>query len=86
MVIYSIDMTISVTKFKARCLSLLRQVERKSAAIEITRRGKVVARVVPALAHCASLQKPWERLQGTGVLVAKPEEAFLSESDFDAAT
>ena len=48
MVIYNVLMTITVTAFKAKCLELLRQSEGRAEPIEITRHGKVIARVVPA--------------------------------------
>ena len=77
-------MTITVTEFKAKCLRLLRNVETEGETIEITRRGKVVARVVPAVTAAGSHKKPWERLRGSGRLLAKPEEGVLAESDFEA--
>jgi prevent-host-death family protein len=41
-------MAISVTELKARCLELVHEVEAKGKPMLITRRGKVVARLVPA--------------------------------------
>ena len=76
-------MTISVTAFKANCLELLRQLEGESAPIEITRHGKIVARLVPPAYGSASVS-PWERLRGTGVLLATAGESVLSDDDFDA--
>ena len=78
-------MTISVTEFKTKCLQLLKEIEAGGEPIEITRRGKVVARIVPAGLATASDKKPWERLRGHGRLLAKPEEGVLSESAFVAA-
>jgi prevent-host-death family protein len=42
------QMDISVTDFKARCLDLIRKVEEGGKAITIRRRGRVVARLEPA--------------------------------------
>ena len=41
-------MTISATHFKARCLELMERVNRTRRPITITKRGKTVARLVPA--------------------------------------
>jgi prevent-host-death family protein len=40
-------MTISATKFKAQCLSLMDRVNRTKRPLSITKRGKVVARLFP---------------------------------------
>ena len=39
---------IAVSEFKAKCLHLLDEVQRSRLEIVVTKRGKVVARVVPA--------------------------------------
>jgi prevent-host-death family protein len=39
---------IAISEFKAKCLSLLDQVEKTKTPIRITRHGKPVAEVVPA--------------------------------------
>ena len=39
------NMDISVTKFKAHCLDLIRKVEKGSEPVTIKRRGKPVARL-----------------------------------------
>ena len=76
-------MTISITELKARCLEIIREVEANGEVVEITRRGEVVARLLPATVAAADV-KPWERLRGTGVLLATPEESVLEDSDFEA--
>ena len=40
-------MQVAVTEFKAKCTKLFRTVEQDNETIEITRRGKVIAVVVP---------------------------------------
>jgi prevent-host-death family protein len=40
---------VSATEFKAKCLSLLDEIEQSGAAITVTRRGKPVAVLGPAL-------------------------------------
>ncbi|KAB2931685.1 MAG: type II toxin-antitoxin system Phd/YefM family antitoxin, partial [Rhodocyclaceae bacterium] len=39
---------VSVSEFKAHCLDVIRQVERAGTAVDLVRRGKVVARLVPS--------------------------------------
>lgn len=38
---------ISVSEFKAKCLSLIQQVQKTKAPIRLTKRGKPIAEVVP---------------------------------------
>jgi prevent-host-death family protein len=39
---------IAISKFKARCLSLLDEVSKTKTPLRVTRRGKAIADVVPA--------------------------------------
>jgi prevent-host-death family protein len=39
--------TVAVSEFKAKCLSLLEEVSKTKTPIRVTRRGKVLADVVP---------------------------------------
>ena len=41
---------VSISEFKAKCLSLLEQVNKTKKPLRITRRGKPVAEVVPPTA------------------------------------
>lgn len=77
-------MVISVTAFKSRCLGILRQIERRGEAIEITRHGRLVARIVPPPRGPTVRVAPWLRLRGTGRLLGRPGESVLSDRDFDA--
>lgn len=76
--------TVSVTEFKSHCLNVIRRVEQDGTAIDLTRRGKVVARLVPS-ATAAQGTPPWLRLRGHGRLSAAPEESVLDAEEFDAA-
>jgi prevent-host-death family protein len=38
---------ISVSEFKAKCLSLLQQVQKTKSPIRVTKRGKPIAEIVP---------------------------------------
>jgi antitoxin (DNA-binding transcriptional repressor) of toxin-antitoxin stability system len=74
---------ISVSEFKAHCLDMIRQVEQAGAAVDLTRRGKVVARLVPT-APATQGTPTWLRLRGRGRLAAQPGESVLDATDFDA--
>ncbi|MBC7944769.1 MAG: type II toxin-antitoxin system Phd/YefM family antitoxin [Burkholderiales bacterium] len=76
-------MDISVTEFKANCLELIRKVEEGGEVITIRRRGKIVARLEPPKSHEKEV-KPWEKLRGSGVLLAEPGESVISDEDFEA--
>ncbi len=78
-------MDISVTRFRASCLELIRQVETGGQPVDIRRRGKIVARLAPAPLPVAIAPRPWERLRGSGRLLAEPDEAVLSAEDFETA-
>jgi prevent-host-death family protein len=39
---------IAISKFKAKCLSLLEEVSKTKIPIRVTRRGKAIADVIPA--------------------------------------
>lgn len=75
---------LSVSEFKLRCLDVIRRVERDGAAVDLTRRGKVVARLVPTTAAPRGTPT-WARLRGHGQLHARPEESTLDATAFDAA-
>ena len=86
MTIWGSEMTIfavSVSEFKAHCLDVIRQVEQAGAAVDLTRRGKVVARLVPT-APASQGTPTWLRLRGRGRLAARPEESVLAAAQFDA--
>ena len=54
---------VSVTEFKAHCLDVIRQVEQEGTAVDLTRHGKVVARLVPT-PRTVQGASPWLRLRG----------------------
>jgi len=74
---------VSVTEFKAHCLDVIRQVEQDGTAIDLTRHGKVVARLVPTPQTAQGIS-PWLRLRGRGRLGGTPEATVLDAADFDA--
>ena len=74
---------VSVSEFKAHCLDMIRQVEQAGAAVDLTRRGRVVARLVPTASASADTP-PWLRLRGHGVLRMRPEDSLLNAAEFEA--
>lgn len=84
MAIYPLNMAISVTDLKHRLLQIIRQVESSAEPIDVTRRGKLVARIIPPPLVAAQGARPWERQRGSGRLLAAAEESVLADSDFDA--
>ena len=77
-------MDISVTRFRATCLELIRRVEAGGEPVDIKRRGKVVARLAPPPRSGVGPRRPWQRLVGTGELLAEPGESVLETGDFEA--
>ncbi len=57
-------MHISVTEFKNHSLRYLRELRKSGEAILISKRGKVVAKLVPV--HDEQAEKPWRILQSAG--------------------
>lgn len=74
---------ISVSKFKAHCLDVIRQVEAGGAAVDLVRHGRIVARLVPTTSAAPDMPA-WLRLRHHGVLSAAPDESVLDASDFTA--
>lgn len=85
MAIYNIEMDISVTEFKHRCLEIVRRVEESGEVVSITRRGKVVAQLEPSSLSSPGANKPWKRLRALGgKLAARADESAIRDEDFEA--
>ncbi|HQW10468.1 MAG TPA: type II toxin-antitoxin system Phd/YefM family antitoxin [Steroidobacteraceae bacterium] len=84
--IYNLEMDISVTAFRQRCLELIRQVEKTGRPVTILRRGKPVARLgSPGIGGGDSALSPLAQARAWGgTLLAKPEESALRAGDFEA--
>jgi prevent-host-death family protein len=54
--------TVAASEFKAKCLRLLDQVEEEGRTLVITKRGRPVAKVVPASPPKRSLRGTWKGL------------------------
>jgi prevent-host-death family protein len=74
---------VKATEFKAGCLALLEQVARTGEPITVTKRGRPIAQVIPAVPTNARF--PQEALRGTveilGDIVSPvlPSDAWESE-------
>ncbi len=78
-VMYTGHMKISASAFKARCLRLLDQVNRTGEELVILKRGRPVARLVPARED-----KPWLALRGRGAFVGDPFAPVIAEAEIEA--
>lgn len=74
-------MEIAAAEFKAKCLALLDRVRERGEVITITKRGRVVARLVPAGDEA---DRPWMRLRGTARWHGDPFAPAVEESEVDA--
>lgn len=73
--------TIPAAEFKARCLALIDRVRERGEPITITKRGRVVARLVPA---GAEEERPWLGLRGKGRWTGDPRAPVVEERDIEA--
>jgi prevent-host-death family protein len=53
-------------EFKAKCLSVLDEVEKTRKEVVVTKRGRPVAKVVPI---SEDKPKTWGRMKGTGIIL-----------------
>jgi prevent-host-death family protein len=73
--------TIAAAEFKAKCLALIDRVHEEGEPITITKRGRTVARLVPA-GH--DDERPWLRVRGTLQKYDDPFAPAVDERDIDA--
>ena len=74
-------MKIAAAEFKAKCLSLLDRVREDGQTITITKRGRVVARLVPA---GDEEDRPWMRVRGRARWNGDPLAPAVDEAEIDA--
>ena len=74
-------MKVPAAEFKAKCLALLDRVRDEGTTITITKRGRVVARLVPAGDED---ERPWERVRGRARWKGDPLAPAIDEDDVDA--
>ena len=77
-------MQISISDFKAKCTQVVREVGTKYQTVELTNRGKVVARLVPPEPEAQpDPQSFFGSLRGT-VAYQPNWDASLDEGDWEA--
>ena len=74
-------MRIAAAEFKAKCLALLDRVSQDGQPITITKRGRVVARLVPAEDQD---ERPWLRIRGRARWTGDPFAPAVDEDEIDA--
>ena len=74
-------MDMMAADFKAKCLALLDHVRETGESITITKRGRVVARLVPA---GDENERPWERVRGVVRWRGNPFAPVVDEAEIDA--
>lgn len=74
-------MKIAAAEFKAKCLALLDEVHERGNPITITKRGRVIARLVPATDED---QRPWLRVRGRATWKSDPFAPVVDEDEIDA--
>lgn len=74
-------MKMTATDFKARCLAVLDRVRDRGETVVITKRGRVVASLVPA---GDTEDRPWLRVRGTARWHGDPFAPAIEEADVEA--
>ncbi len=72
-------MRITATDFKAKCLRLIDEVNETGEALEISKHGKLIAKVVPIEG-----KTPWKRLNGKGRFTGDPFAPVVHDSEIHA--
>ena len=73
---------IAVSKFKATCLAVLKQVNRTGEPVLVTRFGKPVAEVVPP-SSVAQPRRMLGRMRGTGRILGDIISPVADENDWE---
>jgi len=74
-------MKMAATEFKAKCLAVLDRVRDRGEAVTITKRGRVIARLVPA---GDADDEPRRRLAHSARWAGDPFTPVLDESEIEA--
>jgi prevent-host-death family protein len=70
---------ITATEFKAKCLSLIDEVQERGEELIISKHGRPVARLVRAVTD-----KPWLALRGKGRFVGDAFAPVVDEKEIEA--
>jgi len=74
-------MHVTVSEFKAKCLGLFERVRERGETIVVTKRGRVMARVVPPT---PDEDRPWLRVRGAATWNGDPFAPAVDESEVEA--
>jgi prevent-host-death family protein len=74
------DLKYPAAEFKAKCLALIDRVRERGEPITITKRGRVVARLVPAGDED---ERPWMALRGRGQWTGDPFAPVVDEQEIE---
>jgi prevent-host-death family protein len=74
------DLILPAAEFKAKCLALIDRVRDRGEPITITKRGRVVARLVPA---GDEHERPWMALRGRGRWTGDPFGPVVGEHEVE---
>ena len=75
-------MRMNATEFKAKCLAVIDRVNARREPVTITKRGRVVARLVP---DETTEEKPWLRLRARpATWHGDPFAAVVADRDIEA--
>jgi prevent-host-death family protein len=74
-------MKVAAAEFKAKCLAYLDDVHEHGRIITITKRGRVVARLVPAE---DDEHRPWLRIRGRATWKGDAFAPVVDEDEIDA--
>lgn len=72
--------TVAAAEFKAKCLALIDRVHEDGEPVTITKRGRTVARLVPA----GDEERPWLRVRGTLRKYEDPFEPAVDVAEIDS--
>lgn len=74
-------MTVTATEFKAKCLALIDRAHRRGETIVITKRGRVVAKLV---GDRGTEDRPWMALRGSVIRYDDPLSPAIDPDDIEA--
>jgi prevent-host-death family protein len=74
------DLKYPAAEFKAKCLALIDRVRERGEPITITKRGRVVARLIPAGDED---ERPWTALRGRGQWIGDPFAPVVEEEEIE---
>jgi prevent-host-death family protein len=75
---------IGASEFKARCLAILDEVARSGEPVQVSKRGKIVARLIPAFSEDA--EYPQDALAGTIRMLGDMTAPSVHDSELDSVT